>query len=32
MDWRFMEGLDELYNIMDAVWLDAVLGDEKKVG
>merc|ERR1711915_467250 len=30
MDWRFMQGLDELYNIMDALWLDAVLGDEKK--
>ena len=27
-----MQGLDELYDIMDAVWLDAVLGEEKKVG
>merc|ERR1711915_44417 len=30
IDWRFMQGLDELYDIMDAVWLDAVLGEENK--
>eukprot|EP00091_Calanus_sinicus_P020429 TRINITY_DN5575_c0_g1_i1.p1 TRINITY_DN5575_c0_g1~~TRINITY_DN5575_c0_g1_i1.p1 ORF type:complete len:199 (-),score=26.62 TRINITY_DN5575_c0_g1_i1:38-634(-) len=30
IDWRFHRGLDELYDVMDGVWLDAVLGDEKQ--
>ena len=31
LDPRFNRGLDELYDVMDEVWLDAVLGDEKQV-
>jgi len=30
LDPRFNRGLDELYDVMDEVWLDAVLGDEKQ--
>jgi len=29
LDWRFLQGLDELYDLMDGVWLEAVLGEEK---
>ena len=29
MDWRFLRGLDWIYDIMDKVWLEAVLGTQE---
>ena len=31
MDWRFLRGLDWIYDVMDQVWLEPVLGTEEEV-
>ena len=30
MDWRFPRGLDWIYDKMDGLWLDSVLGSEEE--
>ena len=30
LDWRFPRGLDQIYDQMDGLWLDSVLGTEEE--